>query len=278
VFWWAFPVVLISRLTSVKIVLIPSGVDVANYPEIRYGALQRLMTRSLVRFALNNADLVLPVSSFIKQEVLKISKPRKMKIIYNGINVRKFKCTVSNEQKESMVLTVGSVNKMNLKYKRFDLFVDCARHLPEVKFIIAGAHLDDTISFLQHNSPSNLFFTGFLSEDDLIRYYGRAKVYAQLSHAEAFGCALVEAMSCECVPVVVKRGSLPEVAGDTGFLAPYDDPQATAKVLRSALSSDKGGKARKRVLKLFSLRRREMELIDALNEMLGKQSHKCSLK
>jgi len=30
--------------------------------------------------------------------------------------------------------------------------------------------------------------------------------------------ALAEAMCCECVPVVTKKGALPEVVGDTGLI------------------------------------------------------------
>ena len=90
-----------------------------------------------------------------------------------------------------------------------------------------------------------------------------ARVYVQLSHAEAFGCALAEAMSCECVPVAVRRGALPEVVGDTGFYAPYADPYSTAHTIMKALNAD-GSSARKRIKQMFAVEKRELQLIKAL--------------
>jgi len=268
VFWWAFPIVLASRLCGVKTILIPSGIDVGRYPEIEYGELLSFRHRSLVRFVLNNAALVLPVSDFVRREVLKFSRPRRMKVIYNGIDTSKFK-PLPSINKEKLVITVGAVNKMNKSYKRFDLFTECAKYLQDVEFVLIGSCLDDTIKSLRSESPSNVSFTGFVPTDDLIQYYRRAKVYAQFSHAEAFGCALAEAMACECVPVVVERGALPEIVGDTGVSAPYDDPGAMAENIRIALGSNKGSKARERVLRLFSLKRRERELVRTLNDMFS---------
>lgn len=268
VFWWAALIVLASKLTRVKTILIPSGVDIANYPEIKYGNMRFLRHRIMARFALNHSDMVLPVSFFIKDEVLKYASPRNMKVIYNGINVEKFRSNLG-PPKEDLVITVGAVNEMNMKYKGFDLFLESAKHMPSVKFALIGSHLNGTIQYLRSKASSNVMFLGFLPFEKLLEYYRRAKVYAQLSHAEAFGCALAEAMACECIPVVVKRGALPEVVGDTGLFAPYDDPKMTAKTIRMALDSKNGSKARERVLRLFSLSRREHELVRTLNKMFS---------
>ena len=268
VFWWAFPIVLASKLCRVKTILIPSGADVARYHEINYGELGSFRVRSWVTFVLNNADLVLPVSDFIKREVLKFSQPRRMKVIHNGIDTSIFKPLFGRLKEKMMVMTVGAINKMNMRYKRFDLFVECAKYLPDAEFVLIGAHLDDTIKILRSISPSNVSFTGYVSTDDLIRYYSRAKVYIQLSHAEAFGCALAEAMACECVPVVASRGALPEVVGEAGYYVPYDDPKTTSEVVKTALDSNKGPEARQRVLRLFSLEKREKELLSCLKELL----------
>jgi len=114
-------------------------------------------------------------------------------------------------------------------------------------------------------ATTNVYFPGFVSVNDLVQYYRRAKVYAQLSHTEAFGCALVEAMACECTPVVVDRGALREVVGDAGFYAHYNDPVSIAHAIRDALDSGKRNKVRDRVKSFFSLEKRETELISALN-------------
>ena len=92
-----------------------------------------------------------------------------------------------------------------------------------------------------------------------------AKVCVQISAVESFGCALAEAMLCECVPVVTNRGALPEVVCDTGFYVPYKDNKATAEAIKKALSYDGSG-SRKRIVKLFSLNKRCEKVVDIIKE------------
>jgi glycosyltransferase involved in cell wall biosynthesis len=112
-------------------------------------------------------------------------------------------------------------------------------------------------------------FTGFVEDEELIRWYQRAKVYVQLSLYESFGMSLAEAMLCECVPVVTDRGALPEVVGDTGFFVPYGDEKATAEGIRAALRSDKGPVARKRVEEAFPIKKREAALIESIEGLVS---------
>lgn len=94
-------------------------------------------------------------------------------------------------------------------------------------------------------------------------------VYAQLSAYESFGMALAEAMQCGCVPVVTRRGALPEVVGDAGWYVPYGDPDATAQAIREALNAPDAASraARHRITDRFPLDRRRHALVDALRAL-----------
>ena len=267
-FWWAAPIVLASKAAGVKTVMIAGGVDFANCPEIDFGHMRSLAERIMVKFVISHSNLVLPVSLFTKKEMLRYTRPKKMKVVYNGINLEKFRPSES-ASRENLVITVGAVNEMNMKVKRFDLFVESARYLPEVKFVLIGSHLNGSIKYLRSIAPPNVEFPGFVTLQELIKYYSRAKVYAQLSHHEGFGCALAEAMACECVPVVVNRAAMPEVVGNIGLYAPYNDPRGIAETIKEALGSDKGSMARERISKFFPLERRENKLLHALIEVLN---------
>ncbi len=74
-------------------------------------------------------------------------------------------------------------------------------------------------------------------------------------------------MSCCCVPVATRRYALPEVVGDTGFYALYNDPKATAEAIKKASKSDKGIKTRKRIKKGFSIKTREEKLIKEILDL-----------
>ena len=147
--------------------------------------------------------------------------------------------------------------------KRLDTFVKTSVYLPDVRFVLIGRY-NGSIKHLKKIAGSNVMFTGYVSDDSLLHYCRRAKVYCQLSTHEGFGVALAEAMSCCCVPVVTRRYALPEVVGDTGFYVPYDDPKVTAEVIKKALRSDKGRKARERIKKHFSLEARKKKLIEEI--------------
>ena len=75
------------------------------------------------------------------------------------------------------------------------------------------------------------------SQDELIMLYSESKVYCQLSLHESFGCALVEAMLCDCIPVVTNRGALPEIVGKEGYIIPFGNVNRTVEAIKEALNS-----------------------------------------
>ncbi|MCK4653864.1 MAG: glycosyltransferase, partial [Candidatus Cloacimonetes bacterium] len=154
------------------------------------------------------------------------------------------------------------------KVNGIETFVKSANFLPEATFLLIGPQLDDSIDYLKSIAPSNVIFKGYTPPDELSTHFGHAKVYAQLSAQESFGCALAEAMLCECVPVVTDRGAIPEVVGNTGYYVPYDDPEATAEAIKEALNSDKGTETRQRILDNYSLKKRENFLIQEIKKLI----------
>lgn len=162
------------------------------------------------------------------------------------------------------MITVSGINKSTVKRKGMESFVKSARYLPHVHFVVIGGWLDNSIEHLKSIAPQNVEFTGFVSDDELMEWYQKAKVYCQLSLYESFGVALAESMCCECVPVVINNAALPEVVGDTGFYVPYGDPEATAEAIKEALDSDKGKEARKRIEDMFLIEIRESKLMNSI--------------
>ena len=234
----------------------------ASVPEMNYGQYTlRKDKRMYADYVLKNADIILAVSKFTEGEVLARTKPRMVKVIYNGINTDKF---VPGSEKKNLVITVASGTKNVIKLKGIDTFAKAAEHIPGTRFLVLGLS-DKDREFLGAKCPSpNLELSGYMSQTDLIKYYQKAKVYCQLSYRESFGVALAEAMACGCVPVVTERAALPEVVGNTGIYVPYDDEKATAKGIEEALRSDKGRKARERMESHFTGKRRETELVKAV--------------
>jgi len=258
----AFFAVLFSMLLRKKSLVVIGGYDAAYVPEINYGSLLSPLERVKVKFVLRHASMVLPVSRSTAVEMLRVVKAKKFEIVYNGVDVGRFKPL---GKKEDLVITVANITESTVKRKGLDVFVKTAAFLPEIRFVLIGKY-DSSVQQLRKIAVSNVVFTGYLSNEALLNYYRKAKVYCQLSAHEGFGVALAEAMACGCVPVVTRRYALPEVVGDAGFYVPYNDPKATAEAIKKALKSDKGIRARERIQKYFPMKAREKKLI---KEIIG---------
>jgi len=257
----AFPVHYSKKYGKPSVIVV-GGYDAAYVPEINYGAFTNIKEKIPAKYVLENADLLLPVSEFTKREILEKVKPKKIKVVYNGVDVERFK--MEGNKEDDLIITVGGVSWSNLKRKGIKIFVNTARSLPSIRFVVVGRFIDTSIEHLKKNASKNVEFTGFVSDDELVRWYQRAKVICQLSYYEAFGLAPAEGMACECIPVVTKdKTGMPEFVDNTGFYVPYGDEKATAEAIKKALNApeEMRKKARERIKRNFSLERREKELI-----------------
>jgi len=258
--------VFFSKIFMKKSVVVAGGWDVVNMPEIGYGAMRSPKRVRKTKFALKHADKVLAVSESTNREVFQWVDSCNSIVVYNAFDYDLYK---PHGEKQNMVITVGGVNKETLIKKGLKTFVESAKFLPNVRFVLIGKHIDDSIEYLKSIASPNVEFTGYVSFEELLKYYQKAKVYVQVSGHESFGCSLAEAMLCECVPVVTNRAALPEVVGDTGFYVPYDEPEQTAQAVKEALKSDKGPAARKRIKIMFPREKRKMELFETVNKLLN---------
>ncbi len=264
----AFHAVLLSRLLGKRAVVVSGGDDAASVPEIRYGMYYYWWKRWCPSFVFRSADLVLSVSECNRLETTRNSgvDPSKVKLLYHGFEPDKLLAS-PKINKEEMVLTVGGVDWERVRRKGYEGFVRSALHLPKAEFVLVGEWCDSSVHYLQALAPPNVRFTGGVSTPDLMSWFGRSKVYVQASLHEGFGCTVAEAMLCECVPVVSRRTSLPEVVGDCGFYVDDLRPQEIAAQIQRALASDLGQRARERILIEFPFQRRKEGLLRAIADL-----------
>ncbi|MDD5195389.1 MAG: glycosyltransferase family 4 protein [Candidatus Omnitrophica bacterium] len=262
-----------AKIFKKKIILIVGGWDCANVPEIQYGALRRgfkfFPRRVITRYIISLADRIVAVSEYNKDEISKNCSilPDRIDVIYHGISLYCCDGSILADQKEDIVLTVGRVTDNNLKRKGLTIFIKVAEMLPGLKFVLAGKLDSRTFSFCT-NVPQNVQVMGFVSDETLHKLYRKAKVYAQLSYHEQFGCALAEAMAHKCVPVSTDKAAIPEVAGDAAYYVPYGDLEKTAEAIKQGLADkQKGAMARDRIARLFPPEKREKSIVDLVNNV-----------
>src|SRR5262249_14969016 len=136
----------------------------------------------------------------------------KITVVYHGIPLPKAGGAPAPGEEQpadptaAMILTIGNVDRPNLRRKGLEPFVRAAALLPGQRFVLAGAWLDGAIDHLRAIASPNVTFTGRLSDADLDTYLERASVYVQASTHEGFGVAVAQAMAAGCVPVVTRAG------------------------------------------------------------------------
>jgi len=235
--WFAsghsFVATAICLLLRKKSVVVAGGYDVAYAPEINYGQYTSgWLRRKRTDFVLNHSDLILAVSDFTRREAISRAGPKKIEVVYNAVDINKFRPPDRSEVKENLAVTVASGQGDIIMLKGLKTFIKAAALLPDVKFAILGLTDEKQQAIKSMIESNNIELAGYMSQEDLLAYYQRAKVYCQLSYREAFGMATAEAMACGCIPVVTDRGALPEVVGDAGYYVPYGDEKIQRKGLR----------------------------------------------
>ena len=269
--WHSAFTVFFSKLFGKRSIVIAGGYDCAAVDEIGYGAFLRrnfLWEGLPAAYVFKNVDKILIVDPSLKDDIIRNV----------GINGEKIECVPTGYdsnywepgEKGDVVLTVGTVSEAVVKRKGFETFVRAAHHLPDVKFVLVGKQVDDSIDRLRSQAPPNLEFTGFVDDQELLKLYQRARVYCQLSRYEGLPNALCEAMLCECAPVGTRYCGIPNAIGETGIYVPYGDVKATAEAIKRALDGSLGKKARKRISAMFPMERREKRLIESI-ELLSEK-------
>ncbi|MGA7160619.1 MAG: glycosyltransferase family 4 protein [Bacteroidota bacterium] len=274
--WFSVPhlapvVVILAKIFRVKVLAITGGFDVAYVPAIGWGEMGSRWKRTLQRFTLRRVDRVLPFSDFSRADTLRYAPENITSTLYPGIDLNRF--TPSGKKDDVIITTCNAINRSSIVQKGLDVFARCAATLPEFNFLVIGkVETQDVVAeeFVR-NAPENLRFTGkYVSDDELLQFYQRARVYVQASAHEGFGIACAEAMACGCIPVGTYNTSLPEVIGNTGYLVPYNDVPAIVNAIRSAMKLQNiDYSPRKRVEENFSIEKRRAGLLSTMNQILG---------
>ncbi len=262
--------VALARLAGKKSVVVVAGVDASKDREINYGIWLNPWKASFVRYAYRHADRVLAVDPFLAREVARLAE-------YDGSNVRSIPFGFDGGRwfpagdKERCVLTVAACESRDrMRKKGIDKLFDAALRMPDVHFQVIGVR-EPLLSDIRTGVPRNVEMIPFVPRNELLPYFQRAAVYCQPSFTEGLPNALCEAMLCECYPVGTIAGGIPTAIGDAGVLVPYADQEGLVGALRGAIDAPPGAgkKARERILREFTLERRERELVAVMHELLS---------
>jgi len=255
-----------------KIVSLVGGYESARIEEFGYGSALSFWKRRIIKSILRRSHRVIAVSNCTMRELgLNYDLPEShITVIYNAIDTRQF-IPPAQDAPRSGVFTAGHLDRVLIRKKGYDVLVDAARRLPDVRFAIAGRLVGPEVEEFVRCAPNNVDFLGEISQEELRLRIQSAKVYFQPSRHESFGVSVIEAMSCGCVPVVSNMGALPEVVGDSGYVLESLEIEHVTMVLRAALDAppEAHNRARAHVVEHFDIGLRGERLSKLIDDLLA---------
>jgi glycosyltransferase involved in cell wall biosynthesis len=238
----------------------------------------------------SRVNYAIAISKVIRDNLLKTTSLYEKKIIlhYNGVDPARF----DPNNVDSMIvrkelnikedeLLLGMVARFSVG-KGHENFLLVAKELSikykNLKFIIVGeaskgedAYAGTIKKLADEYGLSNIIFAGF--RNDMPEVLSAMDIFIFPSHAEAFGVALVEAMSMAKPSVSTSSDGILDITVDneTGYLFKKDDPVDLKNKLELLINSPEkrrtlGKAARQRVLEHFD----SQKLMDGLVELYKK--------
>ena len=190
--------------------------------------LQRLpkIIRPLLRFAigfyrysylgaLSHMDVIITNSHHVRRRLLNQTGFDSI-VVYPPIDIDRFRY----RSQDDFYLSVGRLESP----KRVELIVRAFINMPEKNLLVtSGGSQFDRLKNLANSAP-NIRFSGWVSDEILIDYVGRAIAVIYIPSDEDFGMSAVEAMAAGKAVIGVAEGGLCEsiIHGQTGILLPPD--------------------------------------------------------
>lgn len=159
---------------------------------------------------IKKASKVLVNSEFTKRLVKKYYGIE-AKVNYPGVDVSKFR-KLQNIHKENMVLSVGGFNLL----KGHDFTIRSLALIPQntrPRLVIVGNGGEDEkfLLALAKKNGVDLRLYKDVSDDDLVTWYNKAKIFVYASRNEPFGLSPLESSSCKTPVVAVAEGGVQEI-------------------------------------------------------------------
>lgn len=235
----------ISRKYGLKNILSLHGGDIYD-PTKKNSPHKKFYFRKIVKWVLNNSDIVIAQSSNTRKNALEIYKPNKdIKIIPLPYESFKFK-KVNREKlglKKDLIYTISTGRLV--KRKGFDFLINSIANVDEKKvhaLIVGDGPEKENLQTLAKklNISDRIHFLGFVSEEKKFQYLSNADVYVLSSVHEGFGIVLQEAMQVGLPIISTDNGGQVDIIkeGKNGYLIKFGDVGGLAEKINK-LAEDK---------------------------------------
>lgn len=220
-----------------------------RFPEALSPA-RRLYLSAFTRRSCQAAKRIIAVSQSTARDVetlLGIS-PEKIRVVLHGVDDRFTPYSPAEiaafralkKLPERFILHLGTLEPR----KNLPMLIRAYASLPPdlrkaVHLVLAGGKgwgydpIFRTIA--EHQLEEHVHWVGYVSDEELPLWYNAAEILAYPSIFEGWGMPITEALACGTPTLVSDQSSMPEAAGQSGLILPFDDPSAWREGLHMAL-------------------------------------------
>ena len=219
-----------------------------------YQNLGNLYRRWLVPKIVKKASLILTVSEFEKENILRRlpSTEGKVEVLYNGVspqfNAGYTSQQVSDFRREfnlpgQFIMFLGNTAPKKNTLNVIKAFVDlCVKHGNETPMVLLDYKKELVIKILEELKQPGLInkfiFPGYVPHHKIPLMYNAATIFLYPSLRESFGLPILEAMACGTPVITSNTSSMPEIAGNAAMLVdPYKSNELTT-AMHTLLSND----------------------------------------
>ena len=204
---------------------------------------------ALIKFAIENSDIVTAVSNSLISQTYDVIKPEKsLELVYNFIDEDVYRLTDSFylrkeygiKNNEKIVIHVSNFRAVKRVQDVVKAFAKVAEAVPS-KLLLVGDGPEMTVIcrlVTELNISEKVLFLG--KQDNLEELYSISDLMLLLSEKESFGLVALEAMACgvPCIGTLV--GGIPEVITDeeNGYLCELGDIETIAEKAIALLKDD----------------------------------------
>lgn len=212
----------------------------------------------------DHAQGILSVSQDLANKMIDMGiNKNKIHVIYNGVNLEKFKPKPTNTESPYIVF-IGNLKHDKGVIELLNAFILIHQKFPnlQLKYIGNGnmaAKLQDIIN--EHKLNEKVKLEGVKAHDELPDIIAQAKLLTLPSYNEGVPNVVLEAMACATPVVVTRVGGIPEVVTEkTGVIATEISADAIAYCLQEAIEKKWDYSAIRTHAELFSWNKNTNEL------------------
>lgn len=216
---------------------------------------EQLPTSKLKMQGLKKADRIITISEYSKKDIVKhLGYPEnKISIVYPAVDHDIYYVKRDREiikklgvlDTHKVILYVGSEQPRKNVPFLLKAISKLKKRIPEIKLLkignsqVPGARekLFELIETL--GLQEEVIFVGYVSENDITKYYNAADLFVYPSLYEGFGMPPLEAMACGTPVVTSNVTSLPEVVADSAITIDPHDIDAFVDAMYNVLTDEK---------------------------------------